>query len=165
MGLPEDLLDQARELMEFDPRRPKQASLRRAVSTAYYALFHLLIREASQLLAPASPPELRLLVARSFDHWPMKKQAAEFAKKTMPYGLSHVAPNQDVVYVAETFVALQDARHKADYDLIASFTKTQVRIFVTRTGTAFSHWQRAKNTDAGNLFLAALLAANGRWKT
>ena len=29
-----------------EPRNPKQASLRRALSTAYYALFHLLISEA-----------------------------------------------------------------------------------------------------------------------
>lgn len=50
MSLHGDLLAQARSLLRREPRRPKQASLRRAVSTAYYALFHLLIHEATRML-------------------------------------------------------------------------------------------------------------------
>jgi hypothetical protein len=50
MSLPADLLAQARRLISQDPRRPRQASLRRAISTAYYALVHLLISEASAML-------------------------------------------------------------------------------------------------------------------
>ena len=46
MRLPEGLLEQAQHLVKREPKRPKQASLRRAVSTAYYGLFHLLISEA-----------------------------------------------------------------------------------------------------------------------
>ena len=46
MAYPEDLLEQANHLARREPKRPKQASLRRAVSTAYYALFHLLIGQA-----------------------------------------------------------------------------------------------------------------------
>ncbi len=42
MSLHADLLDPAEQLAQLDPRRPKQANLRRAVSSAYYALFHLL---------------------------------------------------------------------------------------------------------------------------
>ena len=42
----DDLLAQALSLVHKEPRNPKQASLRRAVSAAYYALFHLLISEA-----------------------------------------------------------------------------------------------------------------------
>lgn len=36
----EDLLQQAVGLAKVDARRPKQANLRRAISAAYYALFH-----------------------------------------------------------------------------------------------------------------------------
>lgn len=39
MPFPEDLLQQAYDLANKEPTDPKQASLRRAVSTAYYALF------------------------------------------------------------------------------------------------------------------------------
>lgn len=45
MGLPEDLLEQAGHLARRERKRPRQASLRRAVSAAYYALFHLLTSE------------------------------------------------------------------------------------------------------------------------
>lgn len=38
-----DLPDVARSLARLDEEPPRQATLRRAVSTAYYALFHLLI--------------------------------------------------------------------------------------------------------------------------
>jgi uncharacterized protein (UPF0332 family) len=43
MAFAEDLLRQAFLLLHKEPKTPTQASLRRSVSTAYYALFHLLI--------------------------------------------------------------------------------------------------------------------------
>ena len=46
MPFADDLLEQAHHLANREPEDPKQASLRRAVSTAYYGLFHLLINEA-----------------------------------------------------------------------------------------------------------------------
>ena len=49
MPFPDDLLEQAYDLAQKELISPKQASLRRAVSTAYYALFHLLIDEAVML--------------------------------------------------------------------------------------------------------------------
>jgi uncharacterized protein (UPF0332 family) len=39
--LPEEFLEQAKFLLTLSP---SQANLRRAVSTAYYGLFHLLVR-------------------------------------------------------------------------------------------------------------------------
>src|ERR1035438_5650076 len=47
MAFAEDLLEQAYHLARRERTKPRQASLRRAISTAYYALFHLLIREAT----------------------------------------------------------------------------------------------------------------------
>ena len=46
--LSDDLLLQAKHLQQLDKLKPKQANLRRAVSSAYYSLFHLLIDEATQ---------------------------------------------------------------------------------------------------------------------
>ena len=45
MPFPDDLLEQAIDLAMKETGEPKQAGLRRAVSTAYYALFHFLIEE------------------------------------------------------------------------------------------------------------------------
>ena len=47
---PFDLIETARGLTELSPRRPTQANLRRAVSTAYYAMFHCLASSAANLL-------------------------------------------------------------------------------------------------------------------
>ena len=40
MSLHADLLDQAEQLAQLDPRRPKQANLRRAISSAYFVTLH-----------------------------------------------------------------------------------------------------------------------------
>lgn len=48
VALANDLLEQAYHLARKEPKRPRQASLRRAISTSYYALFHLLISEATR---------------------------------------------------------------------------------------------------------------------
>jgi len=46
MGYPDDLLQYAKQMAEFYPNEAHQPSLRRALSSAYYALFHLLIADA-----------------------------------------------------------------------------------------------------------------------
>ena len=48
-----ELVAQARMLARSEPRRPKQATLRRTVSTAYYGLFHFLISRQDALHAVA----------------------------------------------------------------------------------------------------------------
>lgn len=46
MAYHDELLEQAKELVHKNPNNPTQADLRRSVSSAYYALSHLLIFEA-----------------------------------------------------------------------------------------------------------------------
>ena len=81
MTLPRDLLAEARLLAEKEPRRPKQASLRRAVPDACYALFHLLVDEASRrLVGGTNRTALRSCLARAFNHATMKTVAKQFAE-------------------------------------------------------------------------------------
>lgn len=47
MAFPDDLLELSHDLANLHLESAHQASLRRAVSTAYYALFHFLISEAT----------------------------------------------------------------------------------------------------------------------
>lgn len=65
--LPEELLEQAEILLTLPPN---QANLRRAISTAYYAVFHLLTRAA---VVNWSEPLHQARIARMFDHERMKK--------------------------------------------------------------------------------------------
>jgi hypothetical protein len=75
MSFADDLLEQAYDLANKQPANPKQASLRRAVSAAYYALFHLLIDEA---VSNWAVERQRGLLARTFAHDRMRLLATEF---------------------------------------------------------------------------------------
>ena len=68
MKFAEDLLALALYLANLKIEPSRQASLRRAVSTAYYALFHLLISEA---MLSWSQAEQRAALGRLFDHGTM----------------------------------------------------------------------------------------------
>ena len=67
MAYHDELLAQAIQLVHVTP--PTQATLRRAVSAAYYAVFHLLIAEATSNWNNAA---LRAALSRAFDHGAMK---------------------------------------------------------------------------------------------
>ncbi|MYF35736.1 MAG: hypothetical protein F4226_02780 [Synechococcus sp. SB0678_bin_12] len=55
MSLAAGLLQQAKDLLALDPRKPRQVNLRRAVSTAYYSLFSLLVEEAAGVMVGGGP--------------------------------------------------------------------------------------------------------------
>lgn len=62
-----DLPAQARHLATCEPQRPRQASLPRALSSAYYAVFHLLIAESTSLLSNGSRRALLCVVVSNAD--------------------------------------------------------------------------------------------------
>jgi hypothetical protein len=79
MGLSQDLLDLADHLSRRERRKPKQASLRRAVSTAYYALFHLLIEDATKRWS--GHKNSRIGLARAFEHSNMDRASKAFQRR------------------------------------------------------------------------------------
>src|SRR5580658_9893529 len=109
MPFAEDLLEQAYHLANREPANPKQANLRRAVSTAYYALFHLLIDEA---VGKWAIERQRSALARTFDHARMKRVCEDVVKNTKSG--ANLPP--DLTTVANNFILLQQHRHRADYD-------------------------------------------------
>ena len=169
MSLHEDLLEQAELLIETDARRPKQANLRRAVSAAYYALFHLLIDEASKrVVAESDQPALRRLIARAFTHRDMKEACKRFAngtsdKQVRLETVCGTPVSQALRNIAREFVALQEARHEADYDLTVRLTRNEVKALVERVSNVFVIWESEKQQDSTKLFLMSLLFGD-RWK-
>src|SRR5260221_12717514 len=116
MPYPAHLLEQARHLANREKKRPRQASLRRAVSTAYYALFHLLILEATLNWKRV---EQRALLARFFEHGKMKnaceKQRGDCARYVNSSPPPAPGPRLDfmnsLLKVANTFSQSQQQRH------------------------------------------------------
>lgn len=170
MTLPRDLLDQADLLARKERRRPKQASLRRAVSTAYYALFHLLIEDAANALSPTAPTPLRRIFARAFQHGPMKLSCKDFvqANASVANGkASQLRPPvqdtlvfplpADLLKVLSTFVELQEARHTADHDLTAELNRLDVLSKILTVRDAFAAWSTVRKTESAAVFMASLL--------
>ena len=142
MSFADDLLEQAYHLANRESGEPKQASLRRAVSTAYYALFHLLIDDA---VGHWGVVRQRSILARTFDHNKMRNVCEDhvrlfFSSGSPPAGLQ-------LKEVARTFIESQQQRHSADYDNAIIWSRADAIVDLDRVSAAFSDWRdiRAQN--------------------
>lgn len=163
MTLHAELLKQARFLARKEPKKPTQASLRRAVSASYYALFHLLIDEATRLmLSGHARGPLRDCLARAFLHSAMKQAAVQFTLDPVSPKLSPGFDGQPVqpplIDLATAFVQLQEARHDADYNRGRRFTRREVLDLVDLTDQAFLDWRDVRGSLQADTFLTGLLA-------
>lgn len=163
MALADQLLEQARHLATRDlAGRPRQGNLRRAVSDAYYALFHFLIDQACKFVAPGRDQgPLRGVLARAFDHGPMKRASTSFAAGNLPTkllpGLAGAPVPLDLQRIARTFGILQENRHAADYNPFQRFRRNEVLALVSQVELAVRLWPGVQDTPAGRLYLLALL--------
>ena len=159
MLFPQHLLEQAKHLARRERKRPRQASLRRAVSTAYYALFHLLVHEATLNWKRA---EQRALFARFFEHGKMKGASERQWRDCNRYLNSKPTPSPgpalDFIVklgrVANAFVEAQQLRHAADYDNSITWRRTEVIELITLVDDAFQSWHAIRAAQA---FLISLL--------
>lgn len=163
MSLHRDLLSQAHHLARKEPKRPKQASLRRAVSSAYYAFFHFLIDCATRrFIRGPDRRELRDALGRAFQHAEMKDAAKSFAGGTPK---AHIAPalSGNTVQLplrdlADAFVRLQQARHDADYNRGRDFTRQETLDLVESAEKAMKDWSSIARLQA-DTFLISLLVS------
>ena len=166
-----DLIEQADHLARREPKRPRQASLRRAVSAAYYAMFHTLVTDATALLVPGRPSGLRLQARRAFSHRDMRSACEAFVTQAAPAARDRRNPQQlltlplepEIREIAETFVKLQDARHDADYNLAQQFDRMRVLAVIQRAKQAIASWKRVQTQPNAQVFLTALVLQN-RWR-
>jgi uncharacterized protein (UPF0332 family) len=160
-----NLLNAARILTDHDVSRPKQANLRRAVSSAYYALFHRLIAESVHTLSP-KPKRGVLLdrMSRAFQHGEIKQVCKQFQQEPLPEAIRTLLQrpvSAELKVVTEAFLDLQEARHEADYDVGARLTRSDALSAVITAEAAFRGWDRVKPEEA-HVFLVAL-AFGARW--
>jgi len=115
--------------------RPQQARLRRAVSTAYYAVFHALAYSNADSLIGTSP-DLRqspewTRAYRALDHGLAKGRFnSTSAMALFPDTL------QDFGHV---FIALQNQRHDADYNPQAVFQRSETIRAIERAEAAINN--------------------------
>ena len=140
---PKDLLNQADHLARLSPLRPKQANLRRGVSASYYAVFHALCESNANCLVGTSgsrPDRAWLQTYRSLDHKKAKSSCHTARSMTFP---------QEIKDFANSFISLQEERHRADYDPDASrnFSKQEVIALISTARLAVDALKRAPIVD------------------
>jgi uncharacterized protein (UPF0332 family) len=159
-----DLLEQAKHLAQLDRGRPQQANVRRAVSAAYYSLFHFVINEACDQLAGVTNAASRQVMSRGFEHGKMKAACLEFVKHTPTKILQgpwkrYQLPTSDLSTLCQAFGSLQDLRHAADYDFSASFTRQHALDAIGVAEQAMAAWQRvlSQTPKLAHFFATVLL--------
>ena len=144
------------------PKRPRQASLRRAVSTSYYALFHLSICEATRNWKRVGQPAA---LGRFFEHGKIysasdKQRAAcsRIITSTPP-----PAPGSDLdcitnlQVVSLAFYQAQQHRHSADYDISKQWTRTEAMAIIDQVDAAFQSWTLIRDHKFAHAYLLSLL--------
>jgi len=161
--LPEQLIAQA-ELLLRDAAF-SEANVRRAVSSAYYALFHLLIRDA---VVNWRHVEQHARLARSFDHKRMKDASQALLKEMGGIPIQSIggADAEQVArfrlsVVAQAFVELQQARHKADYEIGEPFGPVDAAVDVAQARLAFVTWADVRDEPLAQRYLYSLPFGKG----
>ena len=162
-----DLLRQARDLATLDALKPRQANLRRAVSSAYYALFHALVDEACRAVMGSQHDQApyRHVLARGFAHGTMKQACASFSGGTLKAAVAKGLPPtfqipNEIRAVATAFVELQENRHLADYDLTERFSRSDVMALIQQAETVIEDFAGLAGSNERKFFLACLWAWN-----
>jgi uncharacterized protein (UPF0332 family) len=141
LALSDDLIVTARRLARANPSRPRQADLRRAVSTAYYAVFHALARQCAERFVGTGQNRSRPAwqqVYRALDHGFVKNACFQAANLGFP---------TDIVTFADIFARLQDERHRADYDPETRYTRADVQALISMADQAVSALSSAPKDD------------------
>ncbi|RMD87003.1 MAG: hypothetical protein D6807_08685 [Alphaproteobacteria bacterium] len=123
--------------------KPSQVNLRRAVSSAYYALFHCLARCCADTLVGGYGAD------RSRHAWRQVYRALEhgFAKNACTARKFIKKFPQEIQDFAGTFVTMQEKRHAADYDPTACFLKSEVLKAIEATETALKNFRNVPIKD------------------
>ena len=158
MGVAHELLLQAHYLATYQGSGARQVDLRRAISAAYYAMFHLLVEDGGQRWLGGSAAAVTGL-QRAFDHGPMKNTSQQYMvqQKLDWHGVPQEVPVA-LRRVARAFVNLQDYRHIADYDNFKQWSVSDAEDILDTTEAAFQDWLSIRaDPIAGDYLLAMLL--------
>jgi hypothetical protein len=153
------------------PGRPRTAWLRRAISSAYYGLFHELVDCATwkAVREDGSRNVERWTMARWYQHADVRRVcdwvvAAARGGRGLPVNVAAVLGGRtsaasvpaDLIAVAESFGILHEARQRADYDHLFDVTKADTLILVETAETAIRTWRSMPGGYHADIFLALL---------
>ena len=136
-----------------------QTDLRRAISAAYYGLFHFILTAASDMVVGSdrrSSAEYSL-VYRSVDHSRLRTLCTQLSG-TKPKNLPFV-PSGDfgtIAQFARVVGYLYELRNLADYDPSRDFTPDEARVAISEARQAIK-WFQEGTAEQRQAFLILLL--------
>ena len=120
---PQHLFEQAEELIQPPSAGPpRQVNIRRAISAAYYGLFHATLAAAADQFVGVTKRNTGQygLVYRSVDHRALRQLCEEVQKASLSTRYRPYEPSNgfglNIQAFATTVVELQEKRHAADYN-------------------------------------------------
>ena len=149
-----NLIQAARDLAESaDVDDPHNSHFRRAVSTAYYALFHCLAESSANLLAGEDPANRSRRAwrqtYRALNHGAVRNRRNRREFKTdFP---------QEIQDFAKVFVESQARRNRADYDPTELFSKLDAQSAIDDAEGAINDFMSIESGDRRNFALYLLL--------
>ncbi|WP_159012675.1 hypothetical protein [Bradyrhizobium sp. S69] len=160
---PEHLFEQAEELIKpLAAGPPRQVNIRRAISTAYYGLFHaMLAAGADQFIGVTKRDTSQYsLVYRSVDHRGLRNLCEEIKKQNLPARYQPYAPSNgfgpNIQALASTVVELQEKRHAADYNPMQRMRRIDADLAIKTARAALMRFEKA-SPKRKLAFLALLL--------
>ena len=143
---PYDLITLARQLASgavgSGIGRPRQVELRRAMSTAYYAMFHALALCCANMVVGSTPgnrdEEAWRQTYRALEHGRARSQCRNRAILRFPPAICSFG---------ELFVKMQRYRHLADYAPEATFEREEVLQLINETEQYISDFDAVPSID------------------
>lgn len=149
-----NLIQAARDLVESaNSDDPHNSHFRRAISTAYYALFHCLAESSANLLAGEDPAN------RSRRAWRQTYRALNHAAVKNRSNRSEFKTEfpQEIQDFAEVFVEIRDKRNRADYDPTEAFSKPDAQHAINDEEEAINNFMSIESGERRNFALYLLL--------
>jgi hypothetical protein len=146
---PNHLFEQANRLIAPQAGRPRQVDVRRAISGAYYAIFHATITGAvDQFVGVTNRDRSRYgLVYRSVSHAWLRDLCREVQKPTLSNKFRPYAPvtgfGSNIAAVAAAVVELQEKRHSADYDVMIRMNRSDAAFAIATAQAALKRFGKA----------------------
>lgn len=159
---PDHLFEQADKLITPQVGRPRQADIRRAISAAYYGVFHAATTMAvDQFVGATNRDESRYgLAYRSVDHRWLQELCKEVQKPTLSSRFRTYAPPEgfgaNISAFAEAVVELQEKRHSADYDVMVRMNRSDAALAIATARAALGRLDQASQQER-LAFLSLLL--------
>jgi uncharacterized protein (UPF0332 family) len=165
MDLVDEFLAHAFKLSSSGERSStEQIDFRRAVSAAYYAVFHLLTMTAAESWAVGRE---RHRFARLFEHGRLRAASLALPGKLKERLGGNASPEDQKIAdtlaaIAKEFVALQQDRNSADYDNSRVWSYTEVEKVILRAHGLYLDWESVSKTPLAESYLLDMLSGKDR---